>query len=170
MNITVNYPNGTAYNATADGARNLTDIVNYPPNAAFTASLSNLDVTITDASSDLNKGGSLNDSLTYNWTFGDGNNDTVQSPTHTYSAGTYTITLKVTDNYGLSSTYSSSITVSAAPTTPGGGSGGSGSSGGGLSSIPAFAEQQKSTESFLTTISQPGAAQSVQSNLSKILP
>lgn len=40
----------------------------------------------------------------YTWDFGDGSNSNVQSPTHNYSAaGTFTITLVVTDNLGANS-------------------------------------------------------------------
>ncbi len=51
----------------------------------------------------------------YLWTFGDGGTSTQQNPSHTYaSAGSYSITLKVTDEAGLSTTASTTATVSAA--------------------------------------------------------
>ena len=54
---------------------------------------------------------------TYAWTFGEGGTDSTQNPTHAYTAaGTYTVTLKVTDSAGVSST--STLTVVAGP--PGG--------------------------------------------------
>ena len=54
---------------------------------------------------------------TYAWTFGEGGTDNTQNPTHAYTAaGTYTVTLKVTDSAGVSST--STLTVVAGP--PGG--------------------------------------------------
>jgi hypothetical protein len=56
-------------------------------------------------------GGSL---TTYRWTWGDGTSFTTQTPTadHTYAkAGTVTVTLKVTDNYGRSNTVTKQVTV-----------------------------------------------------------
>ncbi|HYP49412.1 MAG TPA: PKD domain-containing protein [Pyrinomonadaceae bacterium] len=48
----------------------------------------------------------------YAWDFGDGTTSTVANPVKTYSsAGTYTVTLTVTDNSGLTGTSSQAITV-----------------------------------------------------------
>ena len=50
--------------------------------------------------------------LTLTWQFGDGPSSSLANPTHTYaSAGTRTITLGVTDNYGRSASKSLTITV-----------------------------------------------------------
>jgi len=55
--------------------------------------------------------------VSYSWTFGDGTTSTAINPTKTYTtAGTYTATLKVTDNQGLSSEKSVTITVTSKPT------------------------------------------------------
>jgi PKD repeat protein len=55
------------------------------------------------------------DPLTYSWTFGDGSTGTGVATTHSYSAaGTYSVTLTVTDNGGLSSSDSTTITVNPA--------------------------------------------------------
>jgi PKD repeat protein len=40
----------------------------------------------------------------YYWDLGDGTSSTLQRPVHTYDAGTYTVTLTVTDEYGCSAT------------------------------------------------------------------
>lgn len=67
---------------------------NDPPAADFYYSTSGLTVNFTDQSTDSD--GSV---LEWNWDFGDGNSSTVQNPIHTYStAGTYTVTLIVTDD------------------------------------------------------------------------
>jgi PKD repeat protein len=55
--------------------------------------------------------------LTYAWDFGDGGTSTLQKPSHTYSAGTYTATLTVTNKAG-SDIVSKDITVTAPPTPP----------------------------------------------------
>ena len=87
--------------------------VNHAPTAAFTTSVSDLTVSVTDGSSDPD-----GDTLSYAWDFGDGTTSTSASPDpHTYTAGgTYTVKLTVTDPGGLSDTVSHDVTVAAAPT------------------------------------------------------
>ncbi len=61
--------------------------------------------------------------LTYSWNFGDGTNGTGVKPTHTYAkAGTYSGTLTVSDNFGLTSSPAGfTVTVTALPVAvPGG--------------------------------------------------
>jgi len=87
--------------------------VNNPPTAAFTYSPSSptTDDTIqfTDQSTD--NDGTI---VSWYWDFGDGLTGTSQNQTYKYSrAGTYTVTLTVTDNGGLTDNHSGSITVSA---------------------------------------------------------
>lgn len=54
--------------------------------------------------------------ITWVWDFGDGNTSSGQDPTHSFAAaGTYIVTLTVTDDGSASDTYTESITVSAAP-------------------------------------------------------
>ena len=68
--------------------------VNQPPVADFTYSVSNLTATFSDLSTDPD--GHL---IAWNWNFGDGVTSPFQNPTHTFpAAGTYTVTLTVTDN------------------------------------------------------------------------
>lgn len=83
------------------------------PVASFTDSVSGLTVNFTNTSTDT--GGTIS---SYAWTFGDGGTSTSASPSHTYTAaGTYTVTLKVTDNTGASNSTSKSVTVSSGGST-----------------------------------------------------
>ena len=72
-----------------------------PPTAAFTHTsdpamwLAPLDVTFTDGSSD--------QPTSWLWDFGDGATSALPNPTHTYTrAGTYTVTLEVSNAVGTS--------------------------------------------------------------------
>ncbi|NPE29510.1 PKD domain-containing protein, partial [Methanococcoides sp. SA1] len=57
--------------------------------------------------------------VSYNWDFGDGNTGIGKTTTHTYtSPNTYTVTLRVTDNYGLTDTDTATVTVEEAPSGP----------------------------------------------------
>jgi len=54
--------------------------------------------------------------VSYSWTFGDGDSDSGAIVEHAYTAaGNYTVTLTVTDNDGLTHTYTQVITVKEAP-------------------------------------------------------
>jgi PKD repeat protein len=89
---------------------------NNPPTAAFTSSCTNLSCTFNGSgSSDSN--GSI---TSYAWDFGDSHTDTgVTPPAHAYaSAGTYTVSLTVTDNGGATSSVTHTVTVSAANAKP----------------------------------------------------
>jgi len=82
-----------------------------PPTADFTFSPSSptTDDTVrfTDRSSDPD--GQI---VQWRWDFGDGRTSTLQNPTHRYThAGTYTVTLTVTDDDGLTDTATKAITV-----------------------------------------------------------
>jgi PKD repeat protein len=80
---------------------------NQPPTAAFASSCSGLTCALTSSSSDPD--GSIS---AYSWNFGDGGTSTAQNPSHTYpAAGTYAVTLTVTDNQGATNSVSHSVTV-----------------------------------------------------------
>ena len=79
---------------------------NQAPVASFSATTNGLSASFSNTSTD-DKG-----VVSHSWNFGDGSGSSAVSPSHTYgSAGTYTVTLQVTDAEGLSSTTSRTVTV-----------------------------------------------------------
>ncbi len=83
---------------------------NQPPSAAFSSSVSFLDVAL-DASASTDPDGSI---ASYAWDFGDGATGTGTTASHTYAAaGEYDITLTVTDDRGGSTTLTKRIAVAA---------------------------------------------------------
>lgn len=82
-------------------------INNVAPVANFAANVSGLTASFTDSSFDMD--GTI---ASRSWDFGDGTNSATTNPNHTYPvAGTYTVTLTVTDNTGLTSTKTQVINV-----------------------------------------------------------
>jgi PKD repeat protein len=82
--------------------------VDQPPVASFT-------VACTDLTCDFDAGGSTDDGIivSYGWDFGDGNNGTGLTTSHTYTAeGTYDVTLTVTDDAGQTDSVTRTVTVS----------------------------------------------------------
>lgn len=76
------------------------------PDANFEYAMDSLVVSFTDTSSD---DGNI---VSRMWDFGDGQQSSQMNPVHTFAAsGTYSVTLTVTDNDGLTDTHSTSITV-----------------------------------------------------------
>jgi PKD repeat protein len=82
---------------------------NLAPNADFAWSATDLSVQFTDQSSD--EDGMI---VGRSWDFGDDNSSDAQNPSHSYAiAGTYTVSLTVTDDGGAQDTTSKTVTVSA---------------------------------------------------------
>jgi bacterial leucyl aminopeptidase len=81
---------------------------NAPPVANFTASASGLTVNFTDTSTDSD--GTI---ASRSWSFGDSTTSAVANPSKTYTAaGTYNVTLTVTDNNGATNSKTQAVTVS----------------------------------------------------------
>ena len=88
---------------------------NTPPTAGFSYVCTGLACTFTDGSTD--PGGSI---ASRSWNFGDTGTSTLPNPSHTYAAGgTYSVTLTVTDNGGLSDPETKSVTVTSGSTLVG---------------------------------------------------
>jgi len=88
--------------------------LNTPPTANFAFSCTDLTCSFTNISTDNDLGSSI---TAYNWTFGDQSAAvTTENATHIYTvAGTYSVTLTVTDNLGLTGNVTKQITVTAPP-------------------------------------------------------
>lgn len=78
-----------------------------PPVAAFTVTVTDLDVTFTDASGDID--GAI---ASWSWDFGDGATSSAINPSHGYGfSGSYLVVLTVVDDTGSSASTSQTVTV-----------------------------------------------------------
>ncbi len=102
--------------ATGADAQQVTVMVaNVTPTAGFAPSCTNLDCSF-DGSASTDPDGSI---ASYAWNFGDGNSDTGPNPAHSYTAaGTYDVTLTVTDDMGATGTDTQQVIVTAANQLP----------------------------------------------------
>jgi PKD repeat protein len=86
---------------------------NVPPVANFSFTTSGLTANFTDSSTDSD--GTI---ASRSWAFGDGGSSTATNPSHAYaSAGTYSVSLTVTDNGGATNTKTSSVAVNTSGAT-----------------------------------------------------
>jgi subtilisin len=90
-----------------------TNPINEPPIAAFTTTCSDLSCNF-DGSASSDPDGSI---VSYIWNFGDGNTGSGVTTSHTFAtAGSYFVTLTVTDNNDATDADTQSVTVNEAPT------------------------------------------------------
>ena len=113
MTLTVTDDDGATDVATDQITVTAPPPANQPPTASFTSSATGLLGTFNGAGS-TDPDGTI---TAFAWDFGDGATGTGVNTTHTYAAaGTFTVTLKVTDNGGATAESAQPITVTAAPT------------------------------------------------------
>jgi PKD repeat protein len=99
---------------------NVAAATNQAPLAAFTFACTDLACNF-DGTNSSDPDGSI---VSYAWDFGDGATASGMTATHTYAAaGTYSVTLTVTDDLGATGSANQSVTVTAPATTPGTGRG-----------------------------------------------
>ncbi len=118
-----NYTVNDGFGGSANGTVSITvTAVNDAPVASASAPNTNSTLSVSFSSV-----GSfdpdIGDTLSYNWNFGDGNSSNAANPTYSYAAaGSYNVTLTVSDNQGLSDAVTISTTVvdstNALPDTP----------------------------------------------------
>lgn len=81
---------------------------NPPPQAEFSCTTDELTIDCMDQSGDPD--GNI---TAWDWDFGDGNTSSAQNPSHSYAAaGTYNVSLTVTDNDGVTDSTAQEVTVS----------------------------------------------------------
>ena len=83
---------------------------NQGPMAAFSSNVTDCCAPLSVMFTDESIAGSSN-IISWYWDFGDGNNTTDRNPSHTYDAGTYNVTLTVTDSHNCSDTKTEEIYI-----------------------------------------------------------
>jgi PKD repeat protein len=112
VGLTVTDNNGATGTVSHDVTVTSAPPANQPPVAAFTSSCTNLSCTF-DASGSSDPDGTI---TSYGWNFGDSSTDSGVSPSHTYAAaGTYPVSLTVTDDDSATNSVTHDVTVTAPP-------------------------------------------------------
>ncbi|HST84685.1 MAG TPA: PKD domain-containing protein [Kineosporiaceae bacterium] len=88
-------------------SHDVTAIANVVPTVAFSSACVDLVCTF-DAAATTDSDGTI---ASYTWDFGDGGTGTGVTASHTYSAGTYTVTLKAADDDGASDSVTHQVTA-----------------------------------------------------------
>jgi PKD repeat protein len=98
--------------ATGTLTKQVTVVANQAPTAAFSTSTNGLTVSV-DAAASADADGTI---ASYAWSYEGGGSDTGKTASHTFaSAGTYDVTLVVTDDDGTTGTLTKQVTVTAPP-------------------------------------------------------
>ncbi|MBI4140654.1 PKD domain-containing protein [Candidatus Woesearchaeota archaeon] len=143
--------NGFTYDATINGQVQLSQLMPLAPVASFTQSdtiaQQGREVVFTSTSTDANIPGPLNDTLSFVWDFGDSTTASGAIATKRYtSEGTFTVTLRVTDRFALSSIAQKTVTVVR---------GNSGSNNGGGGGSRSNARSASNTDSVVVAATNP---------------
>ncbi|NOR70940.1 MAG: PKD domain-containing protein [Methylomarinum sp.] len=114
-----NYTVNDGFGGTANGSVSISVIaVNDAPVASAFAP-ANSEVLSIDFSSVGSFDPDSNNTLSYNWNFGDGNSSPQANPTHSYAvAGTYNVTLTVKDDHNITDSASITVTLTDPATLP----------------------------------------------------
>jgi PKD repeat protein len=110
--ITATYSGDAIFNGNSVEVNHRVEVANGAPTAAFEppSCTAGQPCQFTDGSSD---DGSI---VSWNWSFGDGGSSTAEDPSHVYgTAGSFSVTLTVTDDKGATNSVTHNVNVAAAP-------------------------------------------------------